>query len=427
MTPFRGFIARLRDCTSGNAMLIMAAGMPALIGGAGFAVDTAQWYMWKRELQYAVDQAAYSGAWALSNPDSAGTYTVRAQQEFDVNLSIISDFATDPSITLADFAGGNDNSVVVIASATRRLPFSSFLTGESATVRARAQATFEAGASYNACLISLREDGTGTDIGGNATIRARCGLAALSCDENAIVIDGSADVDTDSIATCGTVSSTDPEHEDIIAERVRGLQDQYAALVPPTNDTPRSYRCTGRGQNQQASLLPGTYRGLVVTCNTTLATGIYVIDGGVLDLTHNSTVTGTGVMFVLKNGATVKLGGMGNANAINLTPMTAANFASTPYASQANDYAGILIFEDRNNNPSQSHIFNGNSNSLIEGLIYLPDGDLRVNGTANVAAQCLQISAYTIDILGGAYLETLCPIDDTTSAGTAVARVRLVA
>jgi hypothetical protein len=138
-------------------------------------------------------------------------------------------------------------------------------------------------------------------------------------------------------------------------------------------------------------------------------------------------VTGTGVMFVLKNGATVKLGGMGNANAINLTPMTAANFASTPYASQANDYAGILIFEDRNNNPSQSHIFNGNSNSLIEGLIYLPDGDLRVNGTANVAAQCLQISAYTIDILGGAYLETLCPIDDTTSAGTAVARVRLVA
>lgn len=427
MTPFRAFLSRLRECTSGNSMLIMAAGMPALIGGAGFAVDTAQWYMWKRELQYAVDQAAYSGAWALSNPDSAGNYTTRAEQEFEGNISIIRDFVSDPEISLANFAGGSNNSVVVFASATRELPFSSFLTGEGVTVSARAQATFQEGATYNACLISLREDGTGTDIGGNATIRAQCGLAALSCDEDAIVIDGSADVDTSSIATCGTVSSTDPEHEDIIAENVRGLRDAYADLVPPTNDTRRSYSCSGRGQNQQASLLPGTYRGLVIRCNTTFASGIYVIDGGELDLTHNASVTGNGVMFVLKNGARLKLGGQGNANAINLTPMTAANFVGTPYASQANDLAGILIFEDRENNATQSHVFNGNSNSLIEGLIYLPDGDLQVNGTADVAAQCLQISAYTIDILGGAYLETLCPIDDATNAGTALARVRLVA
>jgi len=258
-------------------------------------------------------------------------------------------------------------------------------------------------------------------------VRARCGLAALSCDENAIVIDGSATVVTDSIAACGTVSSTDPDHEDIIVEDVIGLRDAYASLVPPVNNTQRSVTCSGRGQNRQASLLPGTYRGLVISCNTVLARGIYVIDGGLLDLTFNASVVGNGVMFVLRNGAQMRLGGMGNANALNLTPMVAADFAGTAYASQAANLAGILVFEDRNNNPSGDHIFNGNSNSLIEGLIYLPDGNLRVNGTADVAAQCLQISAFTIDINGGAFLETLCPINRTTSAGTSVAEVRLVA
>lgn len=420
-------VSKLKACTSGNALIIVATGLPVLIGGAGFAVDTAQWYMWKRELQHAADQAAYAGAWAMSNPTSAPNYVVRAQQEYDGNVQQVAGFDATPTIALADFGGGNLNSVVVTASASRLLPFTSFITGSAATVRVRAQATFEGGATYNACLISLREDGTGTDIGGNATIRARCGLAALSCSDDAIVIDGSADVDTDSIATCGTVSSTDPEHEDIISENIRGLQDAYADLVPPDNPTPRTYNCTGRAQNRQASLLPGTYRGLRTQCTTTLAPGIYVIDGGELDLTFNAPVTGSGVMFVLKNGAVLKLGGMGNTNAINLTPMTAAQFIGTPYASQANDLAGMLIFEDRNNDASRSHIFNGNSSSLIEGLIYLPDGDLQVNGTANVAAQCLQISAYTINILGGAYLETLCPIDETTEVGTALPRVRMVA
>lgn len=427
MAFLRNLYSRLKACTSGNALVIVATGLPMLIGGAGFAVDLSQWYMWKRELQYAVDQAAYSGAWALSNPDSESTYEVRAKQEFDGNVASVKAFATIPDIELADFAGGNDNSVVVTASATRRLPFSSFLTGKAATVSVRAQATFEAGGSYSACLISLREEGTGTDIGGNATIKAQCGLAALSCDDDAIVIDGSADVDTDSIATCGTVSSTDPEHEDIIAEGIRGLQDAYADLEPPTNNTARSYTCTGKGKNQQASLQPGTYNGLRISCNTTFAKGIYVINGGELDLTHNASVTGSGVMFVLKGGATLKLGGMGNANAINLTPPTAADFAGTPYAASANDYAGILVFEDRNNNATSDHIFNGNSKSVIEGLIYLPDGNLRVNGTANVSAQCLQISAYTLKVLGNATLETLCPIDAATSVGNTLARIRMVA
>nr|WP_298927953.1 TadE/TadG family type IV pilus assembly protein [uncultured Erythrobacter sp.] len=426
MGKFHDFLSRLRKSRRGNALMIVATGLPVLIGGAGFAVDTAQWYMWKRELQHAVDQAAYAGAFARSNPDAENTYATRAKQEYDANIAKVDGFDATPTISLADYAGGTQNSVVVTSTASKVLPFSSFLTqGSAATIRATAQASFQAGGQYNACLISLREDGTGTAIGGNSTVDARCGLAALSCDDNAIVVDGSSTLVTDSIAACGTVDAE--ANEDVVTEGVQGLFDAYANLVPPDNTTSRSYKCNGKGQNKQASLQPGTYSAISVKCTTVLSSGIYVIDGGVLDLTGNYSVTGNGVMFVLKNGAHVKLGGSGNGNKLNLTPMDAADFAGTAYASQSDELSDVLIFEHRDNNASQTHIFNGNQNSTIEGLIYLPDGDMRVNGTADVAGQCLQISAYTIDIRGGAYLETLCPIDDATEVGNSTASVRLVA
>jgi Flp pilus assembly protein TadG len=427
MNAILGFFHKIRSNLSGNATMLVALGMPALIGGGGFAVDTAQWYMWKRELQHSVDQAAYAGALALANDDSKSYYSTRAIQEFDTNIDKVKSFASRPNITIANYASGVDNSVIVSATASKSLPFSSFLTGKAATIRATAQASFAPGGTYQACLVALRETGTALDIGGNATVSAKCGLAALSCDDDAVVIDGSATVDTDSIVTCGTADVPE-DNEDVVTEGASGLTDIYADLDPPTDDRPRQYECTGKGKNIQASLQPGTYQGLVVKCTTVLNSGIYVIDGGVLDLSANYNVTGLGVVFILKNGATVKLGGSGNGNRISLTPPSSSFYEGTAYAADAKLLGDILIFEDRNNNASDpGHIMNGNSNSLIEGLLYFPKGNLRVNGTADVSAQCLQISAYTIKVMGNAKLQTLCPLDATISVGNSTASVRLVA
>lgn len=62
MRPLRAWLQNLKTDTGGNAALLVAIGLPSLIGSAGLAVDVAQWYMWKNELQYAVDQAALAGA-----------------------------------------------------------------------------------------------------------------------------------------------------------------------------------------------------------------------------------------------------------------------------------------------------------------------------------------------------------------------------
>jgi Flp pilus assembly protein TadG len=412
---------------SGNAMLFLALAIPALIGGAGLAVDVSQWYLWKHELQLATDQAAMGAAWARTDSHTQDNYQTRGSQDYYANLAITSSFAGAPNISLASYSNGSDNSVVVTATATKELPFSSFITGRSATIRATSQASFAAGGSYSACLIATGESGTTLSVGGNAHVTAHCGMAALSCSDDAINIDGSATVIADSIATCGT-ATVPAANQSAVTEGVQGLEDEFADLDPPTNDTARTYQCIGNGSHAQASPVAGTYHGLVVGCTTNFGAGIYVIDGGTLDLTGNYAVTGTNVMFVLKNGATLKLGGSGNGNVLTLTPMVASQFTALGYSSALADrYAGMLVFEDRDSDPSQSHIINGNSTSLIQGTIYLPASNVQMNGTANINSSCIQITAQTITVLGNATLETRCTTAQTNSAGTSTPTVRLVA
>ena len=419
----------LRSQISGNATMLVAIGMPAFLGAAGLAVDVTQWYAWKRELQLATDQAAIAGAWARTDNATASTYITRATQDYNANLGLVAGFASAPTVQLANYANGNANSVAVTATATKSLPFSSILTSESATIKAYSQASFAAGADYSACLIATTDTGTGLNIGGNATVRAKCGLAALSCSPDAITISSNATVVTDSIATCGTVDAP-ASLDSVITESLGAgvLVDAFKDLSPPTNNTARTYGCTGTGQNKKATPLPGTYTGgLKIACKTTLGKGIYVINGGDLDLSANYVVTGTNVMFVLKNGATLKLGGSGNGNSVTLTPMQSADFTALGYSlTQANKWANMLIFENRTSNPTQNHIINGNSTSLFQGTIYLPKGTAQINGTARLDSTCLQISAYKITILGTAELDTRCPTSATNHVGSAGAKVSLV-
>ena len=417
----------LRSHISGNATLLMAIGMPALLGSAGLAVDVTQWYAWKRELQLATDQAAIAGAWARTDSATASTYITRATQDYNANLGLVAGFASAPTVQLANYSNGNANSVAVTATASKSLPFSSIVSGQVATIKAYSQATFAAGADYSACLIATSDTGTGLSVGGNATVKAKCGLAALSCSTDAITISSNATVITDSIATCGTVDAPS-SLDSVITENLGAgvLVDAFKDLAPPTNTTARTYACT-TGQTKKATPLAGTYTGgFKMACQTTLGPGIYVINGGELDLTTNYAVTGTNVMFVLKNGATLKLGGSGNGNKVTLTPMQASDFMPQYSLAVANRYANMLIFEDRNSTPAGDHIINGNSISLFQGTIYLPKGTARINGTATLDSTCLQISAYKINILGNASIDTRCLTTNTNHAGSAGAKVSLV-
>lgn len=420
---------RLRRSVSGNATLIVALAMPALIGAAGYAVDLGQMYVWKRELQHSVDQAAIAAAWTLSHNKNANNYRTRALQEYTANQVYTQDFDATPSIQLGSYDSGTNNSVIVSSSATKMLPFSGFLTHRALTIAVTAQATFAQGGNYQACLMALKKDAGSTfTVGGSATVNASCGLGALSCEPDSIVISGGT-VNTNSIVTCGT-ADVPSNLQSKVTDNASGINNPFAGLpapVPPS-ENPKSLGCPSNGKGTQ-NVTPGRYTGgFNVTCKVVMAKGIYVIDGGTLDLTSNKgDITGTGVMFVLRNGAKLLMGGSGNGGHVNLSPLEAADFVGTDNAAYKDKYAGMLVYEDPTGQTSPvDHKFNGNADVSVRGTIYLPNGDLTVNGNSNTTPLCFQLWTSTLKITGNTTISTTCTSTQTNSAGSSAGGVRLV-
>jgi hypothetical protein len=111
------------------------------------------------------------------------------------------------------------------------------------------------------------------------------------------------------------------------------------------------------------NLTEGVYCGgleIKGQANVHLAPGVYVMKDGPFTVTGQANVTGSGVtIFLTGNDAVADMGGSG---AITLSAPTTG------------DLAGILIFEDRNNLPLQSHSIRGGSNKSYSGVVYTPVG-----------------------------------------------------
>lgn len=529
MNALKSFARRLRRSTSGNTAIIVGLGMPALIGGAGFAVDTAQWYLWKRELQYAADQAALAGAWARGNGDTGSVYQTRAGQEFSTNLQVTGGDAPTHSASLADYGSGTQNSVVVTASVTGNLPFSNFVMGRSATISVRSQAIWEDLPAWNPCILAVKPSGSrGVWFNGGPNVNAPCGIGAVSDSNGSVTVSGNGGTfDVGFVVTAGSVvDRNDGFANATVVENSENLFDPFDELTPPNNPTPRSLSCGAtsdpwsateqqvattsfryyQGQNESrarqggplasytgpgrttpttttttlaqqtystqpvagtstvagsfikingsgqdaiweetitttvfsytgvtytppaGTQQPGTYQDFKLSCDTVLAGGIYVINGGELEVNAQYSLTGNGVMFVLKNGASFKING---GATIDLSAMTKLELiAAGVSADDAEHLENMLIFEHPDSTSQQRNVMNGNASTMLDGIIYTPNTAVDLLGTlagTSGSDRCLMIAANEIQIGGTANLSTFCEPDNNTvysvNGGT---RVRLV-
>ena len=453
MGMLKKFSRKLRRSKSGNAAILVALAMPALMGGAGLAVDTAQWYLWQRELQFAADQAALAGAWARGNGDTGTIYITRANQEFSDNLSIIANNGATHAASLADWGTGTQNSVIVRAEVVADLPFASFVMGRSTTIRVNAQATFERTDEYTACLMALHPTaGSAMWFNGGPSVDAACGVASLSTSDTSIRTNGSSGAQNiNTVASAGGIDDGMGAFANASTiENFDGLNDPYSGLTPPDNPTPRTLSCGSSGltytgddfdngdqplsipkiytkfPRKTCKALPGTYTDLEIGGNANLTSGIYVIDGGRLKLNGGNQLTGTGVMFVLKNGAQLDINGGAD---VFLSPMSALQLVALGIpADDAARMENMLIFEDPNSPGNSGSKLTGATNFDINGVIYMPKSELKLAGNIQATANCMMVMSSKVQVAGTADLTTLCPIGETHSVvvGNGGTRVRLV-
>ena len=473
-------IAELRGNTSGNATLLTAFALPMVLGGGGFAVDFAQFYLWKRELQYANDQAAIAAAWEMIESGSQTKIRERALYAFRTNEQVTNSFNTEPTVQLAAWSGGDQNgqanSVIVKSSATKRLPFTSFFTESATTVSVKSQATFGGTKTFSSCLKAVEDDvdeGTTLTIGGNAIFTAQCGLMAISASsrvcvgydannicnawegEDAISNNGTSyELEAGMIVTAGTVSDdikrTAEETGDEVYEHQAGLFDEFAEFNPPqpTQTTKAgNYFCkaTGRLKSEIDAAnagveptsddyvrlgvaYPGIYQGgLTIGCDTTFKRGIYFLKGGSLTINGNYRVSSEkGVLFVLSDGADFKLNGGAD---INLNGLEHNQLTALGYSSEAAKVLDrMLIWETKDNNASKRNVLNGASNTYLNGAIYTPVNTLDLQGTADVANACLLVVANKINLTGTLNMRDFCQNDPELRSTTVIfGTVKLVA
>jgi hypothetical protein len=148
--------------------------------------------------------------------------------------------------------------------------------------------------------------------------------------------------------------------------------------------------------NNTTTLQPGLYLGgisITGNANVTFSPGTYVLAGGGLAITGNSTIHGTGVTFYNTSSPSFAY------KPINITGNeTGSLSAPTPGAMEA-----MLFFQDRSvaNIPANASTVVGNSSTSFDGVVYFPTTGLKFFGNSASSGYTFLI-ADTITVTGNA-------------------------
>lgn len=412
-------LRRLGRNEKGNVLLIAGAALTGMVGAAGIGVDTVQWYLWKRQMQQAVDTGAVAGA-LMKTQGLAHSAAVTSEITRTANTAYVLEAVNTPP--LAGSFTGDASAIEVIATTSASLPFSSVFLAQAPTIRTRAVA--RAVAVGEPCVIGLADSGTGVEVFGSATVSLDCPVASNSPGGVSIDFNGGAYLDTDLINSVGGIdyTSTNIPADTAVVSYGLPVEDPLASrgLTPPSNPS-ACHANNYRVNPSDTETLPGGMRwcnGLTIQGTAYLDGGVYIIDGG--DLKINS-------------GAEVYLAGTGGVTFI-LTGNTASTIAeisingsatidiAAPTSAENATWAGILFYQDPLG--PATHTINGGADIDLEGIIYMPKGDVTYNGDASADAQCLLLITERVRFGGTNNIENNCNTDvDSVNAVARVVRV----
>ena len=377
-------------CRSGTIATVATMVMPVVVGGFGLGAEAGYWYFTQRKLQNSADVAAYAGASLIkSSTDQqliqSAVLEAAVETGYDTKIGTLS--ANWPPVTGA-FSGDSNALEITLQENLPRLFTSFFLDGD-VSISGRAVAQVRPGLS--SCIIALdkRASGAVTFSGTSDAVLDGCSIHANSLAEDAVTITGSGKVQTPCVSSSGGTSTTSGltmsgcrsaiEHADTI-------DDPFATVPSPPLTAPcEAVNDFGGPMSATYTISGGRYcGGLTMKRTITMEPGIYVVDGGTFTIESHAAVVGPGVTIFLTNGASVSIAG---GATVELSAPTSG------------DYKGILFFVDRDD-PTVTHIFNGNSSSFLNGAIYAATGHVEFAGTSSVGGGCTQIVAKTVEITG---------------------------
>jgi hypothetical protein len=399
----RGAILAASRDERGSTAIILAIALPVIAGFIALGVEVAYWQVTHRTLQDRADLAAYAAAFDLAAGASQTQVRERARQEatrngFDEQTGTIT--VNQPPLTGA-FTG--DTAVEVILTQSAPLYLSRLFINIERGFRARAVARVRTEGARG-CIVSLENSASdAVQFTGNAEISLNgCDVFANSTHTFAVRTGGNARLTTQCVGTAGGFAQHGNSSMTLTdCEAPRQYQPPVAdpfANVPepavPGGCTP--HPDLGGPPSKQHTVDPGRYcNGLHLRANVTLTPGIYAIDGGTFRINANSTISGSGVLFYLYNGAKLEFNGN---TTINLS------------AKDSGPYDGILVFSERAG-PLRTSVINGNASSQVTGAFYLPNQEMQFQGNGTVGGDCSPVVARRLYFRGNTRFSYDCDLD----------------
>ncbi len=396
----------------GSTSVIAAIMFPVVIGGIGLGVETGYWYMTQRELQHAADVAVHAAAVRKRSGDT--TDGMRTAALYIANQTGFSgssgNFIVNSPVATGPNAGDPDTVEVMLSQIEPRL-FSAIFSNEPIDIGARAVAKINETAK--ACILALSPSTAGavTVSGSTSVSLTGCDVASNSNASDSFLMKGAATLSTGCIYSVGatvTTAALNLTDCDQPKEYAAAVADPYAAVAEPVVQGTCQSKNVGK-PNGETTLTPVENHpsgvpamrfcnGLSIKGDVVFQPGLYIIEGG--DVTVNGGGTdpdaagliGSGVTFYLTNGAGLKLGGN---TRMNLSAPTSGPFS------------GILFFGGRDQ-IGVAHTVAGTSDSILQGAIYMPAGDLKYRGNSSTGDGCTQIVGYTVDLSGNSNFESHC-------------------
>jgi Flp pilus assembly protein TadG len=354
-----------------SVMPVFAVALVPMLGMVGASLDYSRAGNVRAELQMALDTALLAGA-----RDGTINWANLATTLFNANLRVSGASVSAPNFSL-------DANRAYTGSVSASVPTQVLgVMGVSAiqvSVQARATVTSTTGTYY--CMMALNPTAQAAlQLTGNASIvinAPKCVVQVNSKDLDAVDMTGNASIRSvencfvGGVRTVGNASiSPGPD------AKCSPIPDPFASYTRPAVG-PCDHTNFSLSGNQTATLQPGVYCGgmnFSGHLNVTFAPGLYIVKDGTVSESGGS-FTGNGVSFFLTGqGAGIQLSGQADWHVV------------APTGGPLPGFAIFLDPDGPSGHAASASSLSGQSELYFEGIVYLPQQQVTVTGSAQVIA-----------------------------------------
>jgi hypothetical protein len=371
----------------GQVMVLVCVSLIAIVGMIAAVTDFSFLQHQRNMMQTAADSAAMAGSEELNYGDQvvAGKADAASNGYTDGASSVTVAINNPPS------AGPNAaNSAYVEAIVTKPEPTYFLRVLGVSTISVSARAVAYEGNGPN-CIYVLNPSASGAfSANGNVTVASGCGLLVNSNSSSGLTAVGNVTITAPTIGIVGNYTATGGASLTPTPKiGVIAASDPLAYVPAPTVGSCAHTNFSLNGSNGSTGspyqLYAGTYcGGITIHGNAVLKfnAGTYVLAGGGMSISSNTTMTGAGVTFYNTTGS----GGYG---AISLAGNATVNLS----APTSGALVGILFFQDRSiPSTGAATTITGNSSSTFDGAIYFATTALSFGGNSSTSGYSIVVA-----------------------------------